>query len=155
MTGRRKAPCRWIEPQDFCDIRHRADLTRKQAADLLDVTGRTIQNWETGGARIPWLAYRMLRILTGCALPGKVWEGWMVHGDRLYAPNGRWFDANLLEHIEQVYAMARLWRQEYTWRHHRRAALVLPFPDRLQSSGMVGAVAPTRAARLARIGGRS
>ena len=88
----RKASRRWIEPLDFLDARRRADLTRKQAADVLDVTVRTIQNWETGGARIPWLAYRMLRILTGCPLPDKVWEGWTVHGDRLYAPNGRWFD---------------------------------------------------------------
>jgi DNA-binding transcriptional regulator YiaG len=155
MTGRRKAPCRWIEPQDFCDIRHRADLTRKQAADVLDVTVRTIQNWETGGARIPWLAYRMLRILTGCALPGKVWEGWTVYGDRLYAPNGRWFDANLLEQIEQVYAMARLWRQDYVTRHNRPVAVVLPFSGRLQSSGMVVRECAHHNARSARIGGRA
>lgn len=125
--SRRIASRRWIEPQDFRDIRRRADLNRKQAADLLDVTVRTIQNWETGGARIPWIAYRMLRILTGCALPGKVWEGWTVHGDRLYAPNGRWFDANLLEQVERVYAMARLWRQDYAKRQHRPDAVVLPF----------------------------
>lgn len=128
MTGRRKTSCRWIEPQDFLDVRRRADLTRKQAADVLDVTVRTIQNWEIGGARIPWLAYRMLRILTGCALPGKVWEGWTIHGDRLYAPNGRWFDANLLEQVERVYAMARLWRQDYAKRQHRPVAVVLRFP---------------------------
>lgn len=64
---------RWIDPQDFQDLRKRADLKRHQAAHLLDVTTRTIQNWETGGARIPWMAYRMLRILTGYALPGKAW----------------------------------------------------------------------------------
>ena len=99
---------RWIEPQDFRDLRRMADLKRYQVAALLDVTARTIQNWETGGARIPWLAYRMLRILSGYALPGKAWEGWTIHGDRLYAPNGRWFDANSMQHIEQVFAMARL-----------------------------------------------
>lgn len=118
---------RWIEPQDFRDIRKRADLTRKQAADVLDVTVRTVQNWETGGARIPWLAFRMLRILTGYAMPGKAWEGWTVCGDRLYAPNGHWFDANSMEQIEQVYAMARLWRQDYARRHRRPAAVVVPF----------------------------
>lgn len=120
--------CRWIEPQDFCDMRKRSDLTRKQAADLLDVTARTIQNWETGGARIPWMAYRMLRILCGYALPGKAWEGWTIDGDRLYAPNGRWFDANSMEQVERVYALARLWRQDYARRHHKPAAVVLPFP---------------------------
>ncbi len=100
----------WIEPQDFRDLRRMAGLSRRQAADLLKVTARTIQNWETGGARIPWLAYRMLRILGGYALPGKAWEGWTIKDDRLFAPNGRWFDANSMQQIEQVFAMARLWR---------------------------------------------
>ena len=104
---------RYIHPEDFRDLRRSADLTRKQAADLLDVAVRTVQNWETGGARIPWMAYRMLRILTGYALPGKAWEGWLVHGDRLYAPNGRWYEANTLEQIEHVFGMARLWRKDY------------------------------------------
>lgn len=119
---------RYIDPQDFRDMRRRADLNRKQVADLLDVTVRTIQNWETGGARIPWIAYRMLRILTGFAMPGKAWDGWTVHGDRIIAPNGRWFDANLLEQLERVYAMARLWRADYLQRQHRPAAKVLTFP---------------------------
>lgn len=119
---------RWIEPQDFRDMRRRADMTRKQVADVLDVTTRTIQNWETGGARIPWMAYRMLRILTGYAMPGKAWEGWTIHGDRLIAPNGRWYEANTLEQIEQVFGMARLWRQDYTRRQQKPIAVVVPFP---------------------------
>jgi transcriptional regulator with XRE-family HTH domain len=110
---------RYIHPEDFRDLRRAADLTRKQAADLLDVAVRTVQNWETGGARIPWMAYRMLRILTGYALlPGKAWDGWSVHGDRLIAPNGRWYEANTLEQIEHVFGMARLWRKDY---HARNA----------------------------------
>jgi DNA-binding XRE family transcriptional regulator len=126
----RKLPrsCRWIDPQDFQDMRKHADLTRKQTADLLDVTVRTIQNWETAGARIPWIAYRMLRILTGYAMPGKAWEGWTLHRDRLIAPNGRWYDANSLEQIEQVFGMARLWRQDYIKRNRKSVAVVLPFP---------------------------
>lgn len=127
--SRRKAACRYVSPQDFMDIRKRDDLTRKQVADLLDVTVRTVQNWETGGARIPWMAFRMLRILTGYALPGKAWEGWTVQGDRLIAPNGRWYEANMLEQIEQVFGMARLWRQDYTKRHQKPVAVVLPFPS--------------------------
>jgi hypothetical protein len=70
----------------------------------------------------------MLRILTGYALPGKAWEGWTVHGDRLYAPNGRWYEANSLEQIEQVFGMARLWRKDYLTRHVKPSAVVLPFP---------------------------
>lgn len=143
---------RWIDPQDFRDMRHRADLTRKQVADLLNVTGRTIQNWETGGARIPWMAYRMLRILTGYALPGKAWEGWTVQGDRLYAPNGRWFDANSMEQIERVYALARLWRQDYSRRHSKPIAVVLPFPATGEAQNMHAAQNQTTPKQ---IGGRA
>jgi DNA-binding XRE family transcriptional regulator len=122
---------RWIEPQDFRDLRRMADLKRYQVAELLDVTARTIQNWETGGARIPWMAFKMLRILAGYSLPGKAWEGWTIHGDRLYAPNGRWFDANSMQQIEQVFAMARLWHQNYLHKKHpKSAANVLAFPNR-------------------------
>jgi len=132
--SRRKSSRRWIEPQDFRDIRHRADLTRKQTADLLDVTPRTIQNWETGGARIPWLAFKMLRILTGYSLPGKAWQGWHVESDKLIAPNGRWFDASSLEQVEQVFSMARLWRADYARRvSNPNLAVVLPFPPPLEA----------------------
>lgn len=127
--SRRKTSHRWIEPQDFRDLRRQAGLTRREAAEALDVTGRTIQNWETGGARIPWMAHRMLRILRGYALPGKVWEGWTIDGDTLYAPNGRHFTPGELQHIEQVFAMARLWRQTYARNAAKEVAnKVLPFP---------------------------
>ena len=142
--SRRNGLRRWIEPQDFCDMRRRVDLNRKQAADLLDVTVRTIQNWETGGVRIPWMAYRMLRILSGSALPGKAWEGWTVHGERLIALNGRWFDVPFLEQFERVYAMARLWRQDYTRRQHRPAAKVLPFPAPVESPGQLKTIGGAR-----------
>jgi Phage protein len=94
---------------------------------------RTIQNWETGGARIPWIAYRMLRILTGYAMPGKAWEGWTIQGDRLYAPNGRWYEANTLEQIEQVFGMARLWRRDAARKRAPLAAVVVSFPSPVAS----------------------
>ncbi|MGO8755571.1 MAG: VC1465 family Xer recombination activation factor [Gallionellaceae bacterium] len=85
---------RWIDPQDFCDLRKEAGLTRAQAAEASNVTRRTIQNWETGGARIPWMAYRMLRILRGYALPGVEWEGWTLRKGILYSPDNRAFPAS-------------------------------------------------------------
>ncbi|MDP2759871.1 MAG: VC1465 family Xer recombination activation factor [Sideroxyarcus sp.] len=121
---------KWIVPQDFSDLRIRSGLSRRQAAEALDVTVRTVQNWETGGARIPWMAFRLLRQLRGFALPGLAWEGWTLCGAVLYSPAGRGFDAANLEHIEQVFAMSRLWRQEYTARNRKPAAEVLTFPER-------------------------
>lgn len=97
-----------ISPQDFADLRHQASMTRKEAALALDVTPRTVQNWETGGARIRWMAYRMLRILRGYALPGSMWEGWTIRNDELFSPNGRSFDAVWLQNAEHVFSQARL-----------------------------------------------
>lgn len=122
---------RWIDPQDFADLRKQSGLTRRQAAEALDVTSRTIQNWETGGARIPWVSYRMLRILRGFALPSSHWEGWTIHGAQLVSPAGRAFDAAWLLHNEQVFAQAKLWRQIYARSGKNNiVSTVLPFPDR-------------------------
>lgn len=122
---------KYVSPNDFRDLRHYSDLTRKQAADLLQVSVRTIQNWETGGARIPWMAYRMLRILRGYSLPGKAWEGWTVRGDTLYSPTHRAFPAGELFFLQNVFAQAKLFRELYA-RSGKPApqSTVLPFPDR-------------------------
>ncbi len=122
---------RWIDPQDFADLRRASGLTRIEAAEALDVTPRTIQNWETGGARIPWMAYRMLRILGGFALPGQQWEGWTLRGGVLFSPNGRSFDAVWLHNAELVFAQAKLFRQMYAASGRAKtASTVVPFPDR-------------------------
>ena len=124
--------CRkWIDPHDFADLRKQSGLTRCQAAEVLDVTSRTIQNWETGGARIPWVSYRMLRILRGFALPSSEWEGWTMCGGELFSPTGRAFDSIWLLHNEHVFAQAKLWRQMYARSgREKTASTVLPFPDR-------------------------
>lgn len=125
---------RWIDPQDFCDLRREAGLTRAQAAEALNVTRRTIQNWETGGARIPWMAYRMLRILRGYALPGVQWEGWTLRGGILYSPDNRAFPAADLYYLQFTFAQAKLWRQMYTRSGRAKtASTVVPFPDRRQT----------------------
>ena len=122
---------RWIDPQDFADLRKQTGLTRREAAEELNVTPRTIQNWETGGARIPWMAFRMLRVLRGQALPGVFWDGWTVRGRDLCSPAGRTFDAVWLLHMEQVFAQAKLWRQMYSNSGRAKtASTVVPFPDR-------------------------
>jgi len=121
---------RWIDHHDFADLRKQSGLTRKEAAAALDVTPRTIQNWETGGARIPWMAYRMLRILRGFALPSVHWEGWTMRNHQLFSPAGRSFDAVWLANVEHVFAQARLFRQMYAASGRAKtASTVLPFPD--------------------------
>lgn len=135
--GRLATRCRhrWIEPEAFKDLRHLLLMTREQAAKALDVTPRTIQNWETGGARVPWMAFRMLRILGGYGLPGEAWEGWTVRGADLIAPNGFTFTASELEYLELVFARARSFSELYEAEGRARVARkVVPFPDRFQGS---------------------
>lgn len=120
---------KWIDPQDFSDLRRFSGLTRTQAADLLNVTRRTIQNWELGGARIPWMAYKLLRILQGTALPGSAWDGWTVRGESIYSPTGRQFDAVWLDNIELVYAQAKMWRHGISKRQMRPELRLLHFPE--------------------------
>ena len=142
----------YISPESFSDLRKQSLLTRKQAAAALDVTPRTIQNWETGGARIPWMAYRMLRILRGYALPGKAWEGWSVRGCLLFPPVGRPMDLVWLEQFQYVYAQARLWRQGFAaLRNQSGASNVLPFPDRRPTLVTENAA---RQSYLKRLGGK-
>ena len=125
---------RWIDPQRFRDLRHQSCMTRDQAAQALDVTPRTIQNWETGGARVPWMAFRMLRILNGYGLPGSAWEGWTVRDSHIIAPNGFSFDAPDLEYLQSVFAQAKLWRLMYAASGRAPvASRVIPFPDRSQA----------------------
>lgn len=88
-------------------------LSQSEAAAVLGVTAKTVQNWEQGVSRIPYSAFKLLRILRGYELPHKAWEGWTVRGDTLNAPNGRQFDAQSLAYLEQVFAMSRLWQQTY------------------------------------------
>ncbi len=149
---------RYIDPQDFRDLRRWSGLTRKEAAQALDVTPRTIQNWENGGARIPWVAYRMLRILRGYALPGQEWEGWTVRGGELVSPAGRIYGVEFLTHIEQIFQQARLWRLMYSRSGRARTAeRVIPFPDPQQIRPEACIVAPDYAGSGAtqpqRIGG--
>lgn len=138
----------WIDPQDFVDLRKSLGMTREHVAQALNVSRRTVQNWEAGGTgprpkrsatpkpakrgtRIPWMAYRMLRLLGGTALPGIQWEGWTVRGGVLYSPAGRGFDAAWLMLNEHVFAQARLWRQMYAASGRARtASTVVEFPER-------------------------
>ncbi len=132
MSGRR-----WIDPEHFADLRKQAGMTRLQAAVALDVTKRTIQNWETGGARVPWMAFKMLRILRGYALPGVSWEGWTVLKDVLYSPDGRAFPAADLYYLQFTFSQAKLWRQMYSRSGRAKtASTVVLFPDRRPAASL-------------------
>jgi hypothetical protein len=74
MARRRykRKPYKPVSYDRFRETRLLAGMTRKQAAQLLFVTLRTIQLWERCAVKIPYAAFRLLRIHTGYEPPGRV-----------------------------------------------------------------------------------
>ncbi len=68
-------------------------LSVPEAAKLLRVTERTIQYWEAGTVRVPYAAFKLMRILRGYELPGAAWKGYRLQGDTLWSPEGLRFSA--------------------------------------------------------------
>lgn len=75
--------------QRFREARLTSLMSQADAAKLLRVTERTVHNWEAGRVRVPYAAYKLMRILRGYELPGRTWRGWWLIGDRLITPEGR------------------------------------------------------------------
>ena len=67
-----------VEASRFRDTRFTCNLTVPAAAKLLRVSERTIHNWESGAARVPYAAYRLLRIVRGGEFVHSSWKGWAV-----------------------------------------------------------------------------
>ena len=102
----------WIEGEAFYLARRRAGLTPRQAADMLQVTSRTIRNWENDASRIPYAAFRLMRLFGGHALVGKAWDGWSIREGVLYSPVGRGFEPYQLNYLGNYLWMARQWLKE-------------------------------------------
>ncbi|MHB1199158.1 MAG: VC1465 family Xer recombination activation factor [Polaromonas sp.] len=68
-----------------------ADLGLKHldAAKLLHVSLRTLQNWLSGRHEAPYAAYKLLRLLRYMELPGASWDGWHFSRGGLVTPEGR------------------------------------------------------------------
>ncbi len=66
-------------------------LTVDGAAKLLHVTPRTIQYWISGRVRVPYAAYRLVRILRLFELPCPGWEGWHMPSGKQWSPEGHAF----------------------------------------------------------------
>lgn len=117
-----RKPFKPINHDVFVETRVLARLTQKEAAAILHVTSRTIHNWETGKVKIPYSAFRLLRINTGYELPGDSWKGWKLSGDSLWSPEGKRYAADDLSYLSLTFAMARQFRLDSAKRHAKHAA---------------------------------
>lgn len=86
----------------------RAGLKRVEAADMLDVTVRTLRNWEEHKSPIPYAAFKVMRLFGGYVLAGDKWEGWSITPEKLFSPEGRSFEPHELRYIGNYFTMARL-----------------------------------------------
>lgn len=57
-------------------------------AQFLQVSTRTVHEWISGRVRIPFAAYKLLRVQLHYELPGQAWNGWHLSAGRLYTPEG-------------------------------------------------------------------
>jgi transcriptional regulator with XRE-family HTH domain len=71
------------------EARLRAALSRPAVAELLQVSQRTVLNWEKSRARPPYSAFRVLQIAGGWELPA--WSGWRIAKGALWSPEGHSF----------------------------------------------------------------
>lgn len=60
-------------------------------AQFLQVSERTLHNWQSGRHVIPFAVMKLLRLLNRSELPGPTWAGWFFVGGKLVSPEGRTF----------------------------------------------------------------
>ncbi len=68
-----------------------ADLGIKhpEAAKMLHISLRTLQNWLSGRHQVPYSVYKLLRMMRYMELPGQSWRGWHFSRGQLVTPEGR------------------------------------------------------------------
>lgn len=106
---------RWrssISGEAFRLERRQCALTIGQAAKLLQVSDRTVRNWEAGRVGVPYSAFKLMRVIRGKELPDPSWAGWRVGNGRLWSPAGQHFDRSGLEYLWLVFQGYRAWRKD-------------------------------------------
>lgn len=109
----KRKPFKPIDNEQFREIRLINRLTITDVARLLQVTYRTVANWESGNARIPYSAFKLLRFIANGELLPPPWKGWVIRGDTLISPVGRAFKQHELTYISHYFTMARYWQKDY------------------------------------------
>lgn len=102
-----------MDPDDFRLARERLRWSLDRCALFLHVSTRTVRYWGAGRVRVPYSAFRLLRIRAGLSAPADGWEGWYFGADGvLWSPEGRSFLAAEMGYLSLVFAQAWAWQQE-------------------------------------------
>jgi DNA-binding transcriptional regulator YiaG len=132
-TKYKRKPFKPIDNEQFREIRMMNRLSISDVAKLLQVTQRTVANWESGSSRIPYSAFKLLRYYASGALLPDAWKGWTIKGDTLWSPVGRPFRQHELNYISNYFTMARYWQSDYELRSARKLeAQITPIKPHLR-----------------------
>lgn len=104
----------------FQEARLLCRLTIAATAKLLRVSERTVLNWESGRYRIPYSAYRLMRIARGGQFWGRDWRGWFVRDGVLWSPEGYAFRPQDSGWWGLLVRQAHMWRTE-AWQRRVRS----------------------------------
>ena len=74
-------------------MRQSLSLSRPAVVKLLRVSERTLRNWETGKVRIPYSAYKLVRLFSSYEIFRPIWKDWRIVGSRLITPEGHSLEA--------------------------------------------------------------
>lgn len=92
-------------------------MSTRDAAKLLRVSLGTIHNWEAGIVRVPYTAFKLMRLMRGGKVLGPDWRDFFVHGERLITPEGHEFNRADLAWWSLLIRQAVAWRQLAAGRH--------------------------------------
>ena len=79
---------RRITPEQFRETREFTGKSREDVAEFLGVSLRTVGHWETGKARVPYAAFRLLRVALRGDMLDPAWQGYRIARGRLVTPEG-------------------------------------------------------------------
>lgn len=95
----------------FREARFCAGMGVPACSDLLRVSERTIRGWESGATRIPYAAYKLMRLLRGGKVLGPQWRDFYIRGDHLVTPEGHTFHFGELAWWSLLIRQARMFRE--------------------------------------------
>lgn len=99
-----------VAPEAFYTARWQGGYSLAECAALLHVSPRTVRYWEGGARRIPYAAFRLLRVISGRTLPWPGWQDFMVVGGYLVSPEGHRFGAGDLAWLSLTCRLADAFR---------------------------------------------
>lgn len=75
-------------------MRQMLSMSRAAVAKMLHVSLRTVHNWETGKVRIPYAAFKLIRLFNSYEIFHPIWKDWRIVGSRLVTPEGYSLEAS-------------------------------------------------------------